>query len=127
MLRPLVAASIAVFAAMPAAARTSVMPPSPIKPKLQGRVSLRAISLRTANGGQVGALWQNQYLFVIKDVSKAQNFHLIGPGVNRKTRVAATTTTSWTVNLSPGRYVYRSDRSSRLRGTFLVKSGPPPV
>ena len=121
MLRPLVAASIAVFAALPAAARTSVMPPSPIKPKLQGRVSLRAISLRTANGGQVGALWQNQYLFVIKDVSKAQNFHLVGPGLNVKTSLARKGSSGWAVVLRAGTYRYYSDGApARLWGSFKV-------
>src|SRR2546423_10604716 len=114
MLRPLlVTASIAVVAALPAAARSSA-PSSAIKPTLEGKVSLRAISLRTAAGTRVGAIVQNQYLFVIKDSSKAQNFHLIGPGVNRKTRVATKASTTWNVNLNTGRYDYRSDNRSKL-------------
>jgi hypothetical protein len=89
-------------------------------PKLNARVTARAISL-TNGAGQVGSLQANTYHVVVNDTTKKQNFHLIGPGVNRKTGVAAVVRTTWTVNLSPGTYVYRSDKSRKLHGTFTVR------
>jgi hypothetical protein len=105
----------------------TVGPVTPGVPKLVGKITPRAISLKTAAGVRVRTLRENTYKLVVSDTSKAQNFHLSGPGVNRKTRVAATTRASWTVKLLPGKYVYRSDRSRKLRGTFTVTPVPPPL
>jgi hypothetical protein len=81
--------------------------------------------LTTAGAGRVKVLYQQQYRILVRDSSSRQNFHLSGPGVNRKTSVARTTRTTWRLTLVAGTYVYRSDRSSRLRGTFVVRSIPP--
>ncbi len=69
----------------------------------------------------VGALLPGLYLFVVSDRSRVDNFHLTGPGVNRKTGVAAKGTFRWTVRLKNGRYVYRSDAHPKLRRAFGVK------
>jgi hypothetical protein len=100
-------------------------PPSPIIPELTGKVTRRAITL-TKSGTRVRSLFQGTYKFKITDASKTQNFHLIGSGVNRKTGVSATQKRTWNVKLVPGKYVYRSDKNRRLRGTITVKSTPPP-
>ena len=42
------------------------------------------------------------YKIVIRDRSSIHNFHLTGPGVNKKTDVAAIGTTTWTVKLKKG-------------------------
>jgi plastocyanin len=104
----------------------NVPPPPPPPGKLSGRVSARAISLNTASGGRVTSLVENTFRITVSDTSKKQNFHLIGPGVNRKTGVAARRKATWTVRLRPGKYTYRSDKSRRLRRTFTVKAKPPP-
>jgi hypothetical protein len=96
-------------------------------PKLTGKVTASTISLKTGAGSTVRSVPQNTYKVFVSDTSKAQNFHLSGPGVNRKTKVSATARTTWTVTLTPGTYVYRSDKSSRLRGTFTVTTVPPPA
>jgi hypothetical protein len=105
----------------------TVGPVTPGVPRLNGKVTARTISLRTAAGASVRTLRENTYKIVVSDTSKAQNFHLTGPGVNRKTRVGATASTTWTVSLTPGKYVYRSDKSRKLRGSFTVTPVPPPV
>jgi hypothetical protein len=98
-----------------------------IQPQLNAKVSARSISLTDASGRQVRVLLRNSYRIVVKDSSKAQNFHLVGPGVNLRTRLAATGTRAWVVELQPGKYVYRSDKNTKLRGTFTVREGPPPA
>jgi hypothetical protein len=49
------------------------------------------------------------------------NFHLTGPGINRKTGVAAKVTVRWTLRLKKGKHVYRSDTHAKLRRSFSVK------
>ena len=121
MLRPLLAAvAVAAAASLPIAAGAN-----PVLPQLNARVSARSISLTDAKGKPVRVLFQNTYRIVARDSSKAQNFHLTGPDVNVKTRVAATGARAWTVNLRPGIYVYVSDKNAKLRGTFTVRSSPP--
>ena len=104
----------------------TVQPP-PVVPRLNARVTSRTISLKTAGGVRVGTLPEGNYRIVVNDATKAQNFHLKGPGVNRKTRVRAKATVTWKLRLDPGKFVYRSDQSTRLRRTFTVKSTPPPA
>jgi plastocyanin len=58
----------------------------------------------------------------VVDRSRADNFHLVGPGVNRKTGVAFRGRVTWSVTLQAGRYTYRSDKHKRLRGTLTVTS-----
>lgn len=99
-------------------------PPTPGVPKLTGRITATAISLKKA-GARVRQLPANTYKITVSDRTKKQNFHLIGPGVNRKTKVAAITTKTWTVNLTPGKYTYRSDKKRTLKGRFTVTSVPP--
>jgi plastocyanin len=56
----------------------------------------------------------------VNDRSKTDNFHLTGPGVNKKTGVKTRGKVTWTVTLQPGLYTYRSDKTKKLRGTFVV-------
>jgi plastocyanin len=58
----------------------------------------------------------------VTDRSRTDNFHLVGPGVNRKTGVAFHGRATWSVTLQAGRYTYRSDKHKRLRGSLLVTS-----
>ena len=57
----------------------------------------------------------------VNDLSRKDNFHLTGPGVNRKTGVATRGRVTWSVTLQPGRYTYKSDKSKKLRGGFTVR------
>jgi hypothetical protein len=56
----------------------------------------------------------------VSDKSKTDNFHLSGPGVDRKTKVVGRGTQKWNVTLQPGLYTYRSDKHKTLRGSFIV-------
>ena len=58
----------------------------------------------------------------VVDRSRTDNFHLVGPGVNRKTGVAFRGRVTWNVALQAGRYTYRSDKHKRLRGSLTVTS-----
>lgn len=58
---------------------------------------------------------------VIKDLSNIHNFHLIGPGVNKKTGVGAKGTFTWTVTLKKGTYKFVCDpHAAIMKGTFKV-------
>jgi hypothetical protein len=56
----------------------------------------------------------------IRDLSAKDNFHLTGPGVNKKTGVAFKGTVKWTVKLARGSYSFRSDAHPKLHGTLKV-------
>jgi plastocyanin len=49
------------------------------------------------------------YVITIHDLASIHDFHLTGPGVNKKTSVAGTGTTKWTVKLKKGTYHFRCD------------------
>ena len=49
------------------------------------------------------------YVITIHDRSSIHNFHLTGPGVNKKTSVPAVGTTKWTVKLKKGTYKFVCD------------------
>lgn len=83
------------------------------------------IALVTPAKRRVGALLPGLYLFVVSDRSAVDNFHLTGPGVNRKTGVATKGTVRWTLRLRKGKYTYRSDAHPKLRRGFSVK--PPEI
>jgi plastocyanin len=73
----------------------------------------RKISLaRTAKAGKT--------TITIRDRTTKDNFHLSGPGVNKKTGVAFTGTVKWTVTLKAGTYTFRSDAHKTLKGTLKV-------
>jgi hypothetical protein len=122
MLRPLLAAAFLGALTLPVSASGT-----PGLPELTAKVTARSISLTESDGGRVTFLTPNHYRFVVRDLTSTQNFHLIGPSVNRRTKVPAKATTSWTIYLGPGTYTYRSDRRPSLTRTFTVRPGPPPA
>jgi hypothetical protein len=96
-------------------------PPPRIPPTLIATVGPKAtISLRTARGAPVRRLKAGRYRIVVRDRSPKYNFHLLGPGVNNRTRIARRETVRWTVTFRKGRtYRFRSDRNTkRLQGSF---------
>ena len=56
------------------------------------------------------------------DAKEEETFHLVGPGVNRKTGVPFRGIVIWGVHLRPGTYHYRSDRNRVLHTLRVVKS-----
>ena len=62
-----------------------------------------------------------KYKIVIKDMSNIHNFHLKGPGIDKKTGVSAKGTFTWTVTLKAGTYKYVCDpHASIMKGSFKV-------
>jgi plastocyanin len=49
------------------------------------------------------------YVITIHDLASIHDFHLTGPGVNKKTSVSGTGTTKWTVKLKKGTYHFVCD------------------
>jgi len=72
------------------------------------------------SGTKVTKLKAGKYSISVSDKSNLHDFHLTGPGVNRKTGVVFRGRASWSVNLLPGVYSYRSDKHKTLRGSLVV-------
>jgi plastocyanin len=91
-------------------------------PRLAGTVGPGfTIGLKKA-GKKVTTLKPGRYTFVISDKSSSHNFHLTGPGVNKKTTVAETGSKTWTVTLRAGTYRFVCDpHASGMKGSFTVK------
>ena len=49
------------------------------------------------------------YVVTIHDLASIHDFHLTGPGINKKTSVPGTGTTKWTVKLKKGTYHFVCD------------------
>jgi plastocyanin len=62
------------------------------------------------------------YKLKVEDKASIHNFHLMGPGLNKKTSVSFKGETTWTIKLKPGRYTYQCDPhvSSGMKGRFTV-------
>jgi plastocyanin len=81
----------------------------------------RTITLKRADGTIVRSVQDGRHTFVIRDRSSSHNFHLLGPGVDRKTGVGFTGRRSWTLTLEAGTYRYRCDpHAGTMRGRFTV-------
>jgi hypothetical protein len=83
-------------------------------------VSSGGISLRTSRGARVRRLKAGRYRIVVRDRSAKHNFHLLGPGVNKRTTARFRGTVTWTVTLRKGKtYRFVSDpQARRMRGSF---------
>ena len=69
----------------------------------------------------VKTLKAGSYVFKISDKSNIHNFHLTGPGVNKKTSVAGTGSSTWTLTLKEGTYKYVCDpHKTIMKGSFTV-------
>ncbi len=72
-------------------------------------------------GKAVTALKAGTYTITVADKSKIHDFHLTGPGVNKKTAVGGLGTTTWTLTLKKGTYTYVCDpHASFMHGSFKV-------
>ncbi|MGE5272336.1 MAG: hypothetical protein ACM3QU_00995 [Verrucomicrobiota bacterium] len=102
---------------------TTTPPPAKPKPtpvRLVGAVGPgKRISL-TRRGARFASVKAGPVVLVVSDRSTVDNFHLVGPGVNRATTRAGRTTVTWRVTLKKGRYAFRSDATPMLKGSFRV-------
>ena len=62
------------------------------------------------------------YTIKVEDKASIHNFHLFGPGLNKKTGISFTGETTWRIKLKPGRYTYQCDPHASLgmKGHFRV-------
>jgi len=78
------------------------------------------ITLKQA-GKTVTKLKAGTYTITVQDKSNIHDFHLSGPGVNKKTSVGGLGTTTWKVTLKKGTYKYVCDpHASLMKGSFTV-------
>jgi plastocyanin len=90
-------------------------------PTLNGIVGPGFTIKLTQAGNKVTKLKAGTYVFKVADKSSAHNFHLTGPGVNKKTTVGGKGNTTWTLTLKKGKYKYVCDpHASFMKGSFTV-------
>ncbi len=91
------------------------VPPPPTPAKLTGTVGPRRTIVVRPKTVQAGPV-----TLTVNDRSRVDNFHLTGPGVNKKTGVVFRGRVTWKLTLQRGRYTYRSDKHKSLRGSFTA-------
>ena len=111
----LVAAVVAALIAVPAYGKSSAV-------TLKGEVG-PGFSIDVEKGGKdLKTLKAGTYKIKVEDKASIHNFHLMGPGINKKTSVPFKGETTWTVKLKRGKYTYQCDphAASGMKGTFKV-------
>ena len=75
----------------------------------------------TKGGKAVKTLKPGAYTITVNDKASIHNFHLTGPGVNKKTSVPKSGKTTWNVTLKAGNYKFVCDpHASTMKGSFKV-------
>lgn len=74
------------------------------------------------NGNDLKTIRHGTYTIKVEDKAAIHNFHLKGPGLNKKTGVAFKGDTSWRITLRKGTYTYQCDPHAArgMKGTFKV-------
>jgi hypothetical protein len=89
-------------------------PPAPAVPTaLTARVTSTAVSL-SAKSVAAGA-----FKLTVLDRSRSRNFHVVGPGIDRRTGKTFTGSVTWRLELAAGTYRFGSD--PRLSGRLVVR------
>ena len=80
-----------------------------------------SISIGNAAGVKVTRVPVGTYSIDVSDLSAEHNFHLKGPGVNKKTSVEGKGTVTWTVTFKKGKYTFLCDpHSDSMIGHFTA-------
>jgi plastocyanin len=92
-------------------------------PRLVGEVGPGFTIEVTKGGKDVKTLKPGTYKIKVVDKASIHNFHLFGPGLNKKTGVSFKGTTTWTIKLKKGKYTYQCDphAATGMKGSFRVK------
>jgi plastocyanin len=108
------AAVIAAVIAVPAFAKSATALKGEVGPGFSIEVTKAGKDLKTIKAGT--------YKIKIEDKGSIHNFHLLGPGLNKRTTVPFSGQTTWTIKLKPGKYTYQCDAhaSQGMKGTFKV-------
>jgi plastocyanin len=110
------AALVAIITALSFATVASAAPPT-----LTGTTGPGFTITLKKGGKKVTKLKAGTYIFKISDKSNIHNFHLTGPGVNKKTSVGGTGTSKWTLKLKKGTYKFVCDpHATIMKGSFKV-------
>ena len=117
-MRALALSLAAAFAAV--AASTALA--APAATKLTGTVGPGfTITLKGPTGKIVKTLHPGAYTLTVNDKADIHDFHISGPGVNKKTSVSGTGTTTWKIVLKKGKYHYQCDpHASSMNGNVAV-------
>jgi len=91
-------------------------------PTLVGTVGPGFTITLTKGGKKVTKLTAGTYVFKISDKSGIHNFHLTGPGgINKKTSVGGTGSSTWKLTLKKGTYKFVCDpHATIMKGSFTV-------
>jgi plastocyanin len=110
------------LAAAFAAVASSTALAAPAATKLTGTVGPGfTITLKGPTGKVVKTLRPGAYTLTVGDKADIHDFHITGPGVNKKTSVSGTGTTTWKIVLKTGKYRYQCDpHASSMKGNFTV-------
>jgi plastocyanin len=87
------------------------------------------IAVQTPGGAVVRQTPAGAYTITVRDRSRTHNFHLIGPGVNRRTTVPFVGTQTWRVQLRAGQ-LYRFQSTPQapfVQGAFVVGTPRPAI
>ena len=117
--------SIAVLVVASAGAILAATAGAKSSPKLTGEVGPGyKIEVTTAGDKDVKTLKPGKYTIKVEDKATIHNFHLFGPGLNKKTGISFKGETTWTIKLKPGRYTYQCDPHALagMKGHFRVTS-----
>jgi hypothetical protein len=108
--------------ALLAAVVAALVLPSLAGARLYGKVGPgTTIRLERANGNLVTHLSPGGRTIVVRDRTSNHNFHLIGPGVDKKTGVSFVGRRRWSVTFSAGTYRYLCDtHPDTMRRSFTV-------
>ena len=99
-----------------------IIAPLAAAPTLKGTVGPDFTITLTKGGSAVHTLPAGRYRIKVTDKSDEHNFHLKGPGVNKKTSVSGKGTVTWKVTVKKGKYTFVCDaHPEMMRGHFTVK------
>jgi hypothetical protein len=91
------------------------------RPKLTGVVGPGFTITLKKGTKKVSKLKAGTYTIVVSDKANSHDFHLKGPGVNKKTSTPGKGKKTWTVKLKKGTYTYVCDpHKSFMKGSFKV-------
>jgi hypothetical protein len=94
----------------------TVVSPAPA-PAPQAKSIAATVDARRASLSRTRAT-PGRYRVTVADRSRSRNFHLVGPGVDRRTGKPFTGTVTWTVQLRAGMYRFGND--PKLLGRLIV-------
>ncbi|HET7572507.1 MAG TPA: plastocyanin/azurin family copper-binding protein [Gaiellaceae bacterium] len=114
--------AVSLLAALALAVAGSALAARHAAPKLVASVSDPLNISLTRGGKKVKTLKAGAYTIVVRDKAADHNFHLEGPGVNKKTSIGGKGTFTWKVKLRKGTYTFVCDpHASFMKGSFKVK------